>query len=96
MPNPAPVASNLGRISNFLHHPATQLPLYGALAAGDIEAGLEERKKGKSGLLPFAGAGALSMMAAPYVIDLLRMMKKGQHKTASEDDHKIMVLKSVL
>lgn len=36
------------------------------------------------------------MMAAPYVIDLLRMMKKGQHKTASEDDHKIMVLKSVL
>lgn len=93
MTEPIPNASKLDKIYNVLHHPATQLPLYGALAAGDIEAGLEERKKGKSGLLPFAGAGALGLMAAPYVIDLARSVKG--MKTA-RDTSILSSLKSVL
>jgi len=88
----API-SKLDRLSSILHHPGFQLPLYGTLAAGDIESGLEERKKGKSGLPHFAGAGALGLMAAPYVIDLVKMMKKGE-KVA--EDNVISVLKSVL
>jgi len=90
---PIPNPSNLDRLRKILHHPATQLPLYGALAAGDVEAGLEERKKGKSGILPFAGAGALGLMAAPYVVDLVKMMKG--HKVAN-NDQVISSLKSVL
>jgi len=53
----------------MLHHPAVQLPLYGALAGGDIAAGIKERKEGGSGFWPFAGAAALGMMGAPYAIE---------------------------
>jgi len=86
--------SHLDRIGKLLHHPGFQLPLYGTLAAGDVESGLEEWKKGKSGLSHFAGAGALGLMAAPYVIDLIKMMKKGEQSTQNVDV--ITELKSVL
>jgi len=92
MPGNLPKPSGLDRVYKALTHPGVEIPLYGALAAGDIEMAIEDRKKGKSGLLPALGAGALGLMAAPHVIDLIKTMRG---KTAS-DVKTVAYLKSVL
>jgi hypothetical protein len=92
MPGKIPKPSGLDRVYKALTHPGVEIPLYGALAAGEIDHAVEERKKGKSGLLPALGAGALGLMAAPHVVDLVRMLRG---KTASSTPV-IEHLKSIL
>ena len=92
MPGEIPKPSGLDRVYKALTHPGVEIPLYGALAAGEIDHAIDERKKGKSGLIPALGAGALGLMAAPHVIDLVRAMRG---KTAI-DTTTVEHLKSIL
>ena len=92
MPGNIPKPSGLDRVYKALTHPGVEIPLYGALAAGEIDHAIDERKKGRSGVIPALGAGALGLMAAPHVIDLIKAMRG----KAASDVKTVDYLKSVL